>query len=68
MKQSSDWPIQAVGVPADTPFRLRVEADGHQNYQETLVLSHGQELTKSIRLEPLRVSPLGTGKTERRFQ
>ena len=52
-KQPSNWPVQIDELPADSPVRLRVVAEGHEDHEETLVLSAGQELTKTIRLNPL---------------
>ena len=59
-KQAEGWPQRIDGLPADSPFRLRIEAEGHKDHQETLVLKSGQELTKSIRLEPLGALPVNS--------
>jgi curved DNA-binding protein CbpA len=41
-------------LPADRPFVLRVEKEGHIDKKETIVLSEGQERKMTITLEPIQ--------------
>ena len=56
--------VQIDNLPADSPFRLRIDAQDHASHEETIVLKTGQEMTRSIELRPGDNRPIRTEDTE----